>query len=382
MFTNHTRPRNARKVAAATAATAAAALTLTLSACGGVVGNATGEGETITLTVATAAAIGTPNAAVQNWYLDRIEEKASGRIQFDRSAPEALCKAAEVVDCVRDGRADLGVTVPDYTPQYFPTVSVSGVPFIGQNSQAITRTLYDIHTTYAPAVEMLDDNGLHYVSAWPVGRFLFGSKAPIENAEDIKGLQIRASGPVIQKTLTGAGANIAAITASETYEAAERGVVNSIGGAMDFAVNYKLMELLPYWSDPGIGQYSAFGMWFSKKSYEALEPELKTIVDEVTGELNDGAGVDAFNKIAAGQCDQLASASTVKDVRKWDPEATEAWRTSIGSGAEAAWLKIAAEYKVADPQALLDLYKDGLETHSGAKYEDATTNCVAGFVKK
>lgn len=379
MFTN---PAGPRKTRTTVLTTSAAVMALALSACGGVVDSADADGAAITLTVATAAAIGTPNAAVQDWYLDRVEEKSEGRIQFDRTAPESLCKAAEVVDCIRDGRADLGVTVPDYTPQYFASVSVSGIPFFGQNSQAITQTLYDIHTNYEPAVSLLEDNDLHYVSTWPVGRFLLGSKTPVMGPDDLAGLQTRASGPVIQQMLTSAGANIAAITASETYEAAERGVVTSVGGAMDFAVNYKLMELLPYWTDPGIGQYSAFGMWFSKEAYEGLDEELKAIVDEVTEELNAGAGVDEFNEVAAGQCDQLSSASTVQEVSQWPAEATQEWKQRIGSDAEAAWLKVAAEYKLSDPQALLEEYKAGLETHSGAEYADATSNCITSFSKK
>ncbi|WP_417218724.1 TRAP transporter substrate-binding protein DctP [Arthrobacter sp.] len=379
MFTSTKKTQPGRSAAAVTTI---AALTLALSACGGVVNDASAGGETTTLTVATAAAIGTPNAAVQDWYLDRVEEKSEGTIKFDRTAPESLCKAAEVVECVRDGRADLGVTVPDYTPQYFATLSVSGIPFVGQNSQAITQALYDIHTEYEPAVTALEGHGLHYVSAWPVGRFLFGSKQPIDNVEDIAGLQTRASGPVIQEMLTKAGANIAAITASETYEAAERGVVTTVGGAMDFAVNYKLMELLPYWSDPGIGQYSTFGMWFSKEAYDGLDDKAKAVVDEVTEELNAGAGVQAFNEVAAGQCEQLAAASTVKTVEQWDPKATQDWQERIGNDAEAAWLKVANGFNLENPEALLQEYKTGLENHADAQYEDATANCVANFTKK
>ncbi|GAA4376099.1 hypothetical protein [Paeniglutamicibacter cryotolerans] len=57
-------------------------------------------------------------------------------------------------------------------------------------------------------------------------------------------------------------------------------------------------------------------------------------------------------------------------------------KTAAGDDAETAWLKIATDYKVADPQALLDTYKAGLEANAGATYEDATANCVAGFTSK
>lgn len=338
-----------------------------------------GGGSAVELTVVTAAQPGTPSAAVQDWYLDRVEEKSEGQISFQRTETESVCAATEIVECLRDGRADLGVTVPDYTPQYFSTVSVSGVPFAGQNSQAITQTLYDIHTENEQAIELLEQQGLHYVSTWPVGRFLFGSYEPVESIEDIDGLRVRSSGPVIQATLEGAGASIAAIEASESYEAVQRNMVDAVGAAMDFAVNYRLMELLPYWSDPGVGQYSTYGMWFSNGAYDSLDDDLKKIVDDVTQELNEGVGMEMFNDAAAEQCEQLTASGAVNDVFAWDEEATEAWEESVSETAKATWIELAKGYDLEDPESLLDEYQQGLEEHADAEYQDATLDCVANF---
>jgi TRAP-type C4-dicarboxylate transport system substrate-binding protein len=370
---------------ASTAVALAATVTLMLGACaGGVVGTESddAEGEVFEFTLATGAAVGTPNAAVQEWYLDEIEAATAGRIVFDRTAPESLCKAAEVVDCVRDGRAQIGVTIPDYTPQYFPTVSVVGIPFLGQNSQAIMASFADLHNNYAPAKALMTENGLHHVATWPVGRFLLGSNEEITSVEGLAGLQVRASGPVVQQVLSDTGVSIAAITASETYEAVERGVVDSVGGAIDFPVNYRLMELLPYWTDPGIGQYSSFGMWFSVEAYESLPDDLAAIVDDVTNTLNSGAGIAAFNDVAAGQCQQLLDATTVKGVTAWTEESTSQWSAEIGSSAEARWLEIASEYNIDDPAALLAEYKAGLSKYADAEYVDATIDCVDQFASR
>ncbi|MGO1183521.1 MAG: TRAP transporter substrate-binding protein [Micrococcaceae bacterium] len=371
-----TSPSPTRRTARLVSILAAGALVLT--ACDGVVDQA-GDGETITLTLATAATAGTPNAAVQDLFLDRLEEASDGQIEIDRTAPESLCNATEIVECLRDGRADIGVTVPDYTPQYFPTLSVSGIPFRGQNSQAITQTLYDIHRDFEPAVTRMEDQGLHYVSAWPVGRLLFGAQEPIENAEDLDGLRIRASGPTIQRILQDSGANITALSASETYEAVERGIVDSIGGAIDFAVNYRLMELLPYWTDPGVGQYSTFGMWLSKDAYDSLDESLQAIVDEVTRELNEGAAVDAFNDAATAQCEELAGESSVESLTEWDEADRDAWAAEVEESGREAWIETADEHGLDDPAALLEQYDAGLDEYQDADYEDATLTCVRSF---
>ncbi|EYT51855.1 hypothetical protein H490_0114760 [Leucobacter sp. UCD-THU] len=181
MFSTHQHPRRVGRTAASIGLIAVAGLVL--AGCSGINNASSGGdggdgGESVTWTLVTGAQADTPNAAVQNWFLDRVEEVTEGRITFERTATEALCKAPEVADCVRDGRAQIGVTVPDYTPQYFPSTSMVSIPFLSQNAQAAMQSIYDLHEDYDPAKAIMERNGLHHVATWPVGRFferfLFG----------------------------------------------------------------------------------------------------------------------------------------------------------------------------------------------------------------
>src|SRR5690625_558432 len=86
---------------AAVMATAA----LTLTACDeGIVEGA----DNFYFTVANGALDGTQHALVAEEYYDAVEEATDGRIEFNRTSFEAVCGMAEVADCVRDGRADIG----------------------------------------------------------------------------------------------------------------------------------------------------------------------------------------------------------------------------------------------------------------------------------
>lgn len=382
MFSPHN-PRNSRR--SVIAATSLAAALFAVTGCGGVVeGGTSGDDteETFEFTLSTAAQPGTPNAAVQDWYLDRIEEETEGRITFERTAPEALCKAPEVVECVRSGRAQIGVTVPDYTPQYFPSTSMVSIPFLSQNSAAITESLYDIHQNYQPAMDVMEENGLHHVATWPVGRMLLGSPDPLTQKDELAGLSMRASGPIVQQVLSGAGVNIQAITAPETYEAVQRGVIDSIGGAIDFPVNYRIMELLPYWTDPGIGQYSTFGMWFSADAYEELPDDLKQTVEAVTEELNRGEGINAFNTQAAEQCQQMLDAPTVEGFTAWEDSATDEWASEVEDSTQQQWVELAQEQGLDDAQGVLDEYLAGLDKYQDLEYTDATLDCEDQFAAR
>lgn len=388
MFSSPTHTRRIGRLSAAAAMMAVAGLAL--AGCSGITnagggsgdGSGGGSGETVTFTLATGAQADTPNAAVQEWFMDRVEEVTEGRITFERTATEALCKAAEVADCVRDGRAQIGVTVPDYTPQYFPSTSMVSIPFLSQNAQAAMQSIYDLHNDYEPAVEIMERNGLHHVATWPVGRFLLGGHDPIESTEQFSGAQVRVSGPIIQQAIGDAGANIVAITAPETYEAVECGVVSNIGGAIDFPVNYKLMELLPAWTDPGIGQYSTFGMWVNAEAYNGLPDDLREQFDQVAEELNTGAGIEAFNEVAAGQCQQMLDSPSVDSLSAWSDDATQAWKDALGESGQQMWIDLATEQGLQDAEGVLDEYIAGLEQYDDVAYDDATSACVASFADR
>jgi TRAP-type C4-dicarboxylate transport system substrate-binding protein len=209
-----------------------------------------------------------------------------------------------------------------------------------------------------------------------------GTKTEVNTVADLAGLQARASGPVIQAVLQDAGININAITASESYEAVERGVIDSAAGAIDFPVNYRLMELLPYWTDPGIGQYSTFGMWFSASAYDSLPDDLKQVVDEVTAEFNGGEAIVAFNDSAANQCQEMLDSPDVDSFDAWDADSTEAWQDEVGDSAESAWQEIAEGYGLDDAPSFLEAYKAAYAEHEDAEYNDATLDCVDQFANQ
>lgn len=335
------------------------------------------EGEVFEFTLANGALEGTPHAAIMNAYLDLVEEKSEGRITFERTSFEAICSMAEVVDCVRDGRADIGATVPDYTPQLFPSVSVVGIPFQNTDVQATTEALYEMHTTYEPVMQQFEQNGLEYVATWPVGTMFIGSKEPVENLADLEGLRGRASGPVMQATLENAGMSINAITAAETYESLQRGVIDSVAAALDFGVNYKVNELLPHWTDTGIGQYSSYGMWWSADAYNTLPDDLKTVVDEATAELNGGSAIETYNEAMVQVCDDMLAATTVESFTRWEESATQEWRDEVGSSADDLWVETAEGYGMQNAQDYLDEYKSTYDSLvSPDNPQDAAIDCV------
>lgn len=299
MTTSH-HPRGRRLLKGLAAGTA---LALGLTACAnGDTGAQDGE-EVHTFVLANGAQAGTPHEAVQDRYLEMLEERSDGRIEIERTDFQVICDLDEIAECVSDGRADLGTTINDYTPHMLPSMSVISIIGMNTDMQAAISAMYDVHQEYEPAAQDLEDNNLHLASSWPVGTLFIGSQQPVENLDDLAGLNARAAGPVTQEVLSDAGMNISAITAAETYESLQRGVIDSVASALDFATQYAVAEQVPYWTDPGLGQYTAYGMWWNRDSYESLPDDLQQIVDEVTDDLNYGEAMAAYNEQIETVCD-------------------------------------------------------------------------------
>lgn len=364
--------RTARMTKVAAVATAAL---LGFSACADA-NSSDAEGAT-TITVANAALEGTPHAAVYEAYLDFVEEKTDGQIEFERSAFEALCGMAEVAQCVSDGRADFGVSVPDYTPNVFPTATLAGIPFLSPDVQAATMALHEMHTTNEQAMNMMEKNNLHYAATWPVGTLFIGSKEPIENIDDLAGLSMRASGPATQAVLEDAGVNMNAITAGETYEGLQRGVIDSVASALDFATGYKINEQVGYWTDPGLGQYSTYAMWWNASTFDSLPEDVQTVIDEASAEFNDGMLTETYNEAVGEVCQGMLDATTVENFDRWDESASEEWRASGGDLGKSVWLDQAADSGLEDPEGYLEAYQASYDSHvSEDNPIDAAVTCA------
>ncbi|SNU00513.1 TRAP-type C4-dicarboxylate transport system, substrate-binding protein [Ruaniaceae bacterium KH17] len=370
------------------AATAVAALAL--SACGGGndgggsstdggTSNGGGSGESITINTATMVQPNTPSAPVVNWFYDELEARSDGRISVDRTEPETICKAPEIAECVRDGRVDLGVSISDYSAQVFPSMTVATIPFMADNSQALMQSIYKVNKENAAAVEQWENAGIELVAAWGPGKLILGSNARVQDINDIDGVRFRVTGQMLQRAFDEAGANVVALPANETYEAIERGIADAVAWTMDGPVDYKLMEQLDTWTDPGVGHYTTFAIWMNKDFYDGMPDDLRAIVDEVRDELNGGAGMEQFNARTEGQCTTLLDFPKTESFTAWDEAATAEWKDAVQETLIEEWITQAEADGLADARGYLADYRAALEEASAQPdiVEDAVSLCIA-----
>ncbi|UBH05697.1 ABC transporter substrate-binding protein [Leucobacter sp. Psy1] len=368
-MTLHSRSR--RRTYAATAGVAVAGLMLAGCADGG--GTAGGD-EDYVLTFASWATPGSSNEAIQEEWIRMIEEATDGRITFDVSGAGALCAADEIPECVRDGRADVGQTISDYAPQLFPQTTVVSIPFITQNADATHETLYALSTEHEGAAQLWEQNNLKMLGHWPAGRLLLGSDEPVTSIDDVADLRWRMAGPYMQAAVDTIGAGNVALTAPETYEAVERGVVDAVAFPMDGLVSYQLKDILPQWTDPGIGQYTTVGQWMNLDVFNGLPDDLQQAVQSVNDEFNSGPAMDVFREVTTEQCDTILE--TIDGIDEWDPAATDEWEAAVGDDLQKKWIDDATANGLEDAAGYLEMYQDELAAFDESVVEDPSLTCA------
>lgn len=363
---------------AVAAATASAALTLT--ACGGATSSSGNQAEH-DLILATITVDTTPQAAAIKWFFNEVNERTDGRINIDMTSPEEICKATETAECVRDGRADIGVALNDYTAQLFPAEVIVSIPFLSNSSQQATMSaLWKAYKEHEGAQAKWEQIGLMPVAHWPAGRLTVGANHKLENIDDMSGDKWRVLGPYLVQAFESINGNPVSLPGAETYEGVQRGVANSVSWAIDGAVDYNLAELLSEWADPGIGQYNTFGMWLNPNTYEHFSDEDKKIWDEVVEEFNNGKAMEIFAEGAAHQCDFMLEHPNVNSFTRWDEAASKEWEERIGDTLVDHWLAEATKNGLEDPEGYLELYTKYVNDVTPEELEkDPVIACVNRF---
>lgn len=351
---------------------ASSALLLALTACeGGVTASSTTD--QIELEVATFAPPGSIPENVTNRFFEMVEERSDGQLTFNVTAPESVCPANEIATCVQDGRVDVGITIPDYNAQLFPTIALVSVPFLTDDAQALMGALHEVNASHEGARNLWEQNGLHPLAHFSPGRLILGTEEPIDSIDGIQGQRWRVSGEYLQESIEAAQGSNVALTAPETYEAIQRGVADAVGFPMDGATQFHLMELLPHWSDPGSGHYTTIGFWMNADTYNGLPDDLRNVVDEVTEELNGGMGVEAFAEVAAEQCEALSE--TAESITRWPEDGSRGWEEAIGDDLINDWVQSAEELGLEDAEGYREAFLAALETHRGDT-EDPMDTCL------
>ena len=239
---------------------------------------------------------------VQPWA-KAIEEATEGRVRITSYPNQTLLQADGIYDGVVNGEADIGISCFSYTRGRFPVLEVFELPgFTYPNSEVASRVAWEGIKQLNP-VEIQDTKLLMVLTTGPGDLY---TKKPITNLEDLKGLEIRATG-LSAKTLEALGATPVGMAQSEAYEAMSKGIVQGNLGPIEVLRGWRQAEVTKCVTLTPFLYNTLFFVTMNQDKWNSISAADQEVIEQINQEF--------FDEVAAGLWDKQN-----RDAMKWAVE--------------------------------------------------------------
>ncbi len=181
-----------------------------------------------------------PCVQMERWKKE-VEKRTGGRVAIKTFPGGTLLGAKNMMDGVIAGQADIGCLCMAYQPGRFLVTNAIALPVGFPNATVASLALWDLYKKYKPKA-FAKVKALTMFTCAPANIY---AKTPVRNLEDLKGLELRASGGVAQ-ALKALGATPVGMPQSETPEALQKGVVKGAASSLETLMDFKYAEICKY----------------------------------------------------------------------------------------------------------------------------------------
>jgi TRAP-type transport system periplasmic protein len=182
------------------------------------------------------------------------------------------------------GTADIGCLSMAYQPGRFTVTNATALPLGFENATVASLVLWDLWKKYNPA-EFSQVKVLTMFACAPANIY---AKVPVKKLEDLKGLQLRASGGVAE-VLTALGATPVGMPQSETPEALQKGVVKGAASSLETLKDFKFAELCRYVTIFN-GPIYPFAVVMNLDAWKKLPPDVQRVMEAMGEEQSEWTG--------------------------------------------------------------------------------------------
>jgi TRAP-type C4-dicarboxylate transport system substrate-binding protein len=215
-----------------------------------------------------------PCVQMERWSKE-VEQRTGGKVTINTFPGSTLLGAKNMYDGVVAGQADIGCLCMAYQPGRFVVTNATALPVGFPNAKVASLTLWDIYNKYKPE-EFAKVKVLTMFTCAPANIY---AKKPVRNLEDLKGLELRASGGVAQ-VLKALGATPVGMPQSETPEALQKGVVKGAASSLETLMDFKYAETCRYVTIFN-GPVYPFAVVMNLKKWNSLPEDVKKIMEDL-----------------------------------------------------------------------------------------------------
>jgi TRAP-type C4-dicarboxylate transport system substrate-binding protein len=218
-----------------------------------------------------------PCVQMERWKQE-VEKRTGGKIAVDTFPGGTLLGAKNMFDGVFAGTADIGCLCMAYQPGRFVVTNATSLPLGIPNAQTGSLVLLDLYEKYKP--EAFSE--VIVLTMFTTAPANIMSKKPIRTLDDIKGVDLRASGGA-SEILKAWGANQVGMPMSATPEALQKGVVQGLFSSLEVMKDLKFAEICKSVTVTETVIYP-FAVVMNKQSWDNLPDDVKTVFKDLSRE--------------------------------------------------------------------------------------------------
>jgi len=213
-----------------------------------------------------------PCVQMERWKTE-VEKRTGGKVAINTFPGGTLLKAKAMMDGVIAGTADIACLCMAYQPGRFIVTNAVALPLGFSNATVASLTLWDLYTKQKPK-EFAKVKVLTMFTCAPANIY---AKKPVRNLEDLKGLELRASGGTAQ-VLKALGATPVGMPQPETPEALQKGVVQGAASSLETLMDFKYAEMCRYVTIFN-GPVYPFAVVMNMDKWNSLPEDVQKVMD-------------------------------------------------------------------------------------------------------
>jgi TRAP-type C4-dicarboxylate transport system substrate-binding protein len=300
----------------------------------------------------------------------KVETDSGGRIRIELFPSMQLGGApAQLFDQVRDGIVDIVWAVPSNTPGRFPKIEIFELPFVPSRRALVSSKAIE---DYAAANLKDEFREIHPICFSCSDRGIIHTNRPIESVADIKGLHLHVQTRSAGEAVRILGGRPVTMPSAQLPVAISQHVIDGCIDPWDMVPGLKLGGLLKTHTDFADVSFSSttLVLAMNKAVYERLPADLKTVVDNNSGQVAASAAGSMWDVQATAVADRVSQSG--EPIITLLPEAVAHWRSAVEPVIQT-WLRQIKQQKadggklLASAHALLEKYANEPEPPSGSQ---------------
>ncbi len=214
------------------------------------------------------------------WFVKEFAKRTGGKDKIQMFWGGSVAKSKEIPDALSGGAGDIGDIITPYFPDKFPLNNAVGY-FIPQphSTIEIAELMQLWHRQYPQFDKELAKYNLKVIGFRPLEKYGIICNKPIKSIADFKGKRIRTYGFAYPALVHALGGTPVSMTSSDGYTALQRGILDCSPIGPSLAHGWKYDEVAKYYVDVPIGASFGHMITMNLKSYNALDPQTKAILD-------------------------------------------------------------------------------------------------------